>query len=162
MPIKFLDLGSNIVEFVNRPVSCPISYRLLDEPNGDLPLFTLEDSNEGLLLKTEIRDADNNIIIKINKNIIENLNDNDYKVEGVIGKGNNFKIVRIDDDAVIFNLKADKESVKVTGSFFFMGQEIEISPDKVCIKPMNCSFWGNRIKSPGNRCITLSQFGFAL
>ncbi|MDY9924827.1 hypothetical protein [Methanosarcina sp.] len=162
MTIKFLDLGSNIVEFVNRPVSCPISYRLLDEPEGDLPMFTIEDSNQGLLLKTELRDADNNIIVKISKNIIEKLNNKDYKVEGVIGIGNDFKVARTDNGAVIFNLKADNDSVKVTGSFFFMGQEIEITPDKVCIKPMNCSFWGNRIKSPGNRCITLSQFGFAL
>lgn len=68
MTIKFLDLGSNIIEFVNRPVVCPISYYLLDEPNGCLPMFTIEDSNQGLALSTELRDVDKNIIVKIRKN----------------------------------------------------------------------------------------------
>lgn len=46
MVIKFLDLGSNIIEFVGRPMSCPVSYHLLDEPNGKLPMFTIEDSKK--------------------------------------------------------------------------------------------------------------------
>ena len=132
MSTKFLDLGSNIIEFVNRPLVCPISYRLLNEPNSDLPMFTMEDSNQGLILNTELRDADKRIIVKINKNTIEKLDDNKYKVDGIIGVGNDFKVIRIDDEAVVFNLKADNESVKVTGLFFFLDQEIEITPDQVC------------------------------
>lgn len=162
MAIKYLDLGSNIIEFINRPVACPISYQLLDEPNGCLPMFTIEDSNQGLILDTELRDADKNIIVKINRNIIEKLDDNKYKVNGIIGVGNDFKVIRKDDNAVIFNLKADNESVKVTGSFFFLDREVEITADQVHIKPMNYSFWRNRIISPGNHGITLSQYGFAL
>jgi hypothetical protein len=162
MTIKFLDLGSNIVELVNRPVVCPISYHLLDEPKGYLPMFTIEDSNQGLILDTELRDADKNIIIKIRKNKIEKLDDNKYKVDGTIGIGNDFKVSRKEDDTVIFNLNANSESVKVTGLFFFLGREIEITTDRVHIKPMNYSFWGNHIISLGNRGITLSQYGFAL
>lgn len=162
MTIKFLDLGSNIIEFVNRPVVCPISYYLLDEPNGRLPMFTIEDSNQGLALSTELRDADKNIIVKIRKNKIEKLNDNKYKVDGTIGIGNYFKVTRIEDNTVIFNLNANSESVKVTGSFFFLDREIELTADRVRIRPMNYSFWGNQIISPDNRGITLTQFGFAL
>lgn len=114
-----------------------------------------------MILNTELRDADKSIIVKINKNTIEKLDGNKYKVDGIIGIGNDFKVIRIDDNAVIFNLKANNESVKVTGLFFFLDQEIEITPDRVYIKPMNCSFWGNRITSPDNHCITLSQYGFA-
>ena len=121
MTVKFLNLGSNIVEFINRPVVCAISYHLLDEPNGYLPMFTVEDSNQGLILNTELRDADKNIIVKISKNNIEKLDDNKYKVDGIIGIGNDFKVIRKDDNAVIFNLKADNQSVKVTGLFFFLG-----------------------------------------
>lgn len=162
MTIKFLDLGSNIIKFVNRPVVCPISYRLLDEPNSYLPMFTIEDSNQGLILNTELRDADKNIIVKIRKNKIGKLNDNKYKVDGTIGIGNDFKVTRIEDNTVIFNLNANSESVKVTGSFFFLDREIELTADRASIKPMNYSFWGNQIISPDNRGITLTQFGFAL
>lgn len=162
MTIKFLDLGSNIIEFVNRPVVCPISYHLLDEPNGCLPMFTIEDSNQGLILSTELRNANKNLIVKIRKNKIEKLDDNKYKVDGTIGIGNDFKVTRIADGTVIFNLNANSESVKVTGSFFFLDREIEVTTDRAHVKPMNYSFWGNHIISPDNRGITLTQFGFAL
>jgi hypothetical protein len=125
-------------------------------------MFTIEDSNQGLVLSTELRDVDKNIIVKIRKNKIERLNDNKYKVDGTIGIGNDFKVTRIEDNTVIFNLNANSESVKVTGSFFFLDREIEITADRVNIKPMNYSFWGNHVISPSNRGITLNQYGFAL
>jgi len=160
--VNSLDLGSNIIEFVNRPVVCPIYYHLLNEPKGDLPIFTVEDSNQGLILNTELRDANKNVIAKINRNTIEKLDNNKYEVDGIIGVGNDFKVIRKGDNVVIFNLKADNESVKITGLFSFYGSEIEITADRVHIKSINCSFWGNRITYSGNRGITLSQYGFAL
>lgn len=165
MTIKSIDLGSNIIEFVNRPIACPITYQLLDEPNGNYPLVKIEDSNQGLILNTELRDVNQEIIVKITNNKVEKLNDK-YKISGLIGVGNVFKVERLVDGVVIFSFKIDPESVKVTGLFNFLGREINVTDEKMFVKSaegvLEATIWGNRIRTSGMSGIRLTMYGFAI
>lgn len=160
MTFNYLDIGTNIIEFVNTPIWCPVSYKLLDEPNGKIDLFTIEDSNNGLILTTELRDVNKDIIAKIKKNTIEELN-KDYKIEGAINNGTGFRVIRKNDGLVIFNIRTIDETIKVTGFFDFAGWELNVTDDAIYVNPGNGKVYGN-YKSTMNNCgITLSLSGIS-
>lgn len=155
MTFNYLDIGTNIIEFVNTHISCPISYELLDEPNGKMHLFTIEDSEQGLILTTELRDVNKNKIAKIKKNTIEELN-KDYKIEGVINNGTDFRVIRKNDGLVIFNIRTIDETIKVTGFFNFVGLELNVTDDAIYVNPGNGKIQGNYMKTTDNSGITFS------
>ncbi len=161
MTLKYLDIGTNVIEFVNTPISCPVSYKLLDEPNGKMHLFTVEDSNKGLVLTTELRDSNKDIIVKIKNNTIEKLNEV-YKTEGKIEDGSSFRVIRKNDGLIIFNIRTIDETIKVTGFFDFVGWELNVTDDVIYINPGNGRVWGNHIVYADNHGVTLSNYGFTV
>src|SRR5690606_34498431 len=92
-----------------------------------VPLFTLENCDGSLLLTTEIRDANSEIIAKIDKNKFIQINEN-FDAEGEIEKGNGLVLKKKDDGTVIFNAKITEDQyVEVTGTFYVRGKKIYIS-----------------------------------
>lgn len=118
-----LILGSNVY-------ADPV-YNLLYKPDMDseerIPIFTLENCDDGLLLTTEIQDANSEIIAKIDKNKFIQINEN-FDVQGEIEKGNGLMLTKKDDGTVIFNAKITEDQyVEVTGTFYVRGKKIRIT-----------------------------------
>ena len=160
MKLKYVDLGSNVLEFVNVPVACPVTYELLGKPDAH-HLFTIEDSDLGLLVSADLRDKDSNPIVKITKNEIEKLDDK-YKTNGVIGESESFKVIRKEDNVVMFDVKTIHDSIKVTGYFYFGGREYSITENEVLILPEHIRLRGNLKRTSGNCGIVFSGYSLAM
>ena len=118
-----LILGSNVY-------ADPV-YRLSYQPeknSGDrIPLFTLENCDGSLILTTEIRDENSEIIAKIDKNVFIQINEN-FDAQGEIEKENGLTLTRTEDGAVIFNAKITEDQyVEVAGTFYVGGKKIRIT-----------------------------------
>lgn len=118
-----LILGSNVY-------ADPV-YNLSYQPGGNsgdlIPLFVLENCDSGLLLTTEIRDENSEIIARVDKNEFIQINEN-FDVQGEIEKGNGLLLTRKEDGTVIFNAKITEEQyVEVTGTFYVGDRKIRIT-----------------------------------
>ncbi len=126
-----LILGSNVYADPVYNLLYKPEYNLLYKPDMDseerIPIFTLENCDDGLLLTTEIRDANSEIIAKIDKNKFIQINEN-FDVQGEIEKGNGLMLTKKDDGTVIFNAKITEDQyVEVTGTFYVRGKKIRIT-----------------------------------
>lgn len=109
-----LILGSNVyADPVYR-----LSYKP-DQNNKDrVPLFTLENCDGDLVLMTEIRDENSNLIAKIDKNEFIQLNEN-FEAERKIEAESGFTLMRKEDRTVIFNVRITEDRyIVVTGTFY--------------------------------------------
>jgi len=127
-----LILGSNVY-------ADPV-YRLSYQPDmntGDkIPLFTLENCERGLILTTEIRDENSELVAKIDKNEFTQINEN-FDAKGEIEKGDGLKLTRKEDSTVIFNAKITEDQyVSVIGTFYVGGKKIHITDRTVEINDM--------------------------
>jgi hypothetical protein len=128
-----LILGSNVY-------ADPV-YRLSYQPDrntGDrIPLFTLENCDDGLILTTEIRDENSEIIAKIDKNALIQINEN-FDAQGELEKGNGLTLTRKEDGTVIFNAKITEDPyVAVTGTFYAKSKKIYITDRTVEINDVS-------------------------
>lgn len=128
-----LVLGSNVY-------ADPV-YRLSYKPDRDIgdrtPLFTLENCDGGLILTTEIRDENSELIAKIDKNEFIKLNEN-FDAQGEIEKGTGLNLTRKEDGAVIFNARLTEDQyVAVTGTFYVGDKKIHITDRTVEINDVS-------------------------
>lgn len=122
-----LILGSNVyVDPVYR-----LSYKP-DQNNKDrVLLFTLENCDGDLILTTEIRDENSNLIAKIDRNEFIQLNEN-LEAEGRIEAESGFTLMRKEDRTVIFNVRITEERyIVVTGTFYVEDKKIRITDSSV-------------------------------
>lgn len=107
-----------------------VSYE--DKNTGDRThLFTLENCDGDLILTTEIRDEDSELIAQINKNEFAQINEK-FDVQGEIEKGNGLTLTRRKDGGVIFNARVTEDRyVAVSGIFYVGGKKIHITDRKV-------------------------------
>ena len=110
-----------------------VSYEV-DKVTGDrINLFTLENSEKGLILTAEIRDEYANLIAKIDKNEFTQLNEK-FDVQGEIEKGTGLTLIGKEDGTVIFNARiTEDEYVAVTEILHIRGKKIHIADDAVRI-----------------------------
>lgn len=118
-----LILGSNVY-------ADPV-YRLSYKPDWSteerIPLFTIENCDGGLILTTEIRDENSNLIAKIDKNEFIQLNEN-FDLQGEIEVGSGITLTRKEDDAIIFNVRITEDQyVAVTGTFYVGDKKIRVT-----------------------------------
>lgn len=128
-----LILGSNVyADSVYR-----LSYQPDRNTGGRIPLFTLENCACGLILTTEIRDKNSEIIAKIDKNELIQINEN-VDAQGEIEKGNGFTLARKKDGTVIFNAKITEDQyVEVAGTFYAGSKKIHITDRNVEINDVS-------------------------
>jgi len=127
-----LILGSNVyADPVYR-----LSYQAEKDTGNKTDLFTLENCNSGLVLTTDIRDENSELIAKIDKNEFIQLNEK-YDVKGEIEKGDGLTLTKKEDGTVIFNAKITEDQyVEVTGTFYAEGKKIRITDRTVEINDM--------------------------
>ena len=128
-----LILGSNVYA---GPVY-RLSYKPDQNNEGRIPLFALENCDGGLVLTTEIRDENSNLIAKIEKNEFIQLNEN-FEAEGRIEAGSGFTLTRKEDKTVIFNVRITEDRyVVVTGTFYVEDKKIRITDSSVEINDVS-------------------------
>jgi hypothetical protein len=112
-----------------------VSYQ--DKNAGDKThLFTLENCDGNLILTTEIRDEDSELIAKIDRNEFTQISEK-FDVQGEIEKGNGLTLTRREDSDVIFNARVTEDRyVAVSGIFYVGGNKIHITDRKVEINDM--------------------------
>lgn len=118
-----LILGSNIYA----DQAYMVSYQTDKETGNRTHLFTLENSDDNLTLTTEIRDENSELIAKIDRNELTQINKN-FDVQGEIEKGNGLTLTRRENGDVIFNAKITEDGyVAVSGIFYVGGKKIRIT-----------------------------------
>lgn len=120
-------MGSNVYA----DTEYKLSYQA-DKNTGDKShLFTLENSENGLILTTEIRGENSELIAKIDRNKFIQVNEN-FDVEGEIERGKGLTLIRKEDGTVIFNARITEDQyIAVTGTFYVAGKKIYITDRKV-------------------------------
>ncbi len=119
-----LKMGSNV--YVNPAYN--VSYEG-NKPAGTKHLFSLENSNTGLILTTEIFDENNHLLARIVKNKIEYVCKK-FDAHGVIEKGLGFMIKGREDGNIIFSARVIKDGyVAVTGTFHVGSKKILITDE---------------------------------
>lgn len=118
-----LILGSNIYA----DQAYMVSYQTDIETGDRTHLFTLENSDGNLTLTTEIRDENSELIAKIDRNELTQINKN-FDVQGEIEKGNGLTLTNRENGDVIFNAKITKDGyVAVSGIFYVGGKKIRVT-----------------------------------
>lgn len=118
-----LILGSNIYA----DQAYMVSYQTDIETGDRTHLFTLENSDGNLTLTTEIRDENSELIAKIDRNDLTQINKN-FDVQGEIEKGNGLTLTNRENGDVIFNTKITEDGyVAVSGIFYVGGKKIRIT-----------------------------------
>jgi hypothetical protein len=122
-----LILGSNVYA---DPVYT-VSYQA-DKNTGDRThLFTLENCNGDLILTTEIRDENSELIAKIDRNELTQINEK-FDLQGEIEKGNGLTLTRRENGDVVFHTRITEDGyVAVSGMFYVEGKKIHITDRKV-------------------------------
>ncbi len=122
-----LILGSNVYA----DQAYMVSYQT-DKDTGDRThLFTLENCDGNLILTTEIRDENSELIAKIDRNAFTQINEK-FDVQGEIEKGNGLTLTKRENGDVIFNAKITEDGyVVVSGIFYVGGKKIHITDRKV-------------------------------
>ena len=127
-----LMLGANI--YANSEFT--VLYQADINSENKIPLFTLENSESGLNLTTEIYDENSNLIVKIDKNELSQVNEK-FDVKGKIEEGNGLTLTRKDDGAIILNARISEDGyLVVTGIFYVGAKKIYIANRAVEIDDM--------------------------
>lgn len=127
-----LMLGANI--YANSEYT--VLYQVDIDSDEKITLFTLENSESGLNLTSEIQDESSNLIAKIDKNELLQINEK-FDVEGKIEEGKGFTLTRKDNGAIILNTRITEDGyVAVTGIFHVKGKKIYIASRAVEIDDM--------------------------
>ncbi|AKB81656.1 hypothetical protein MSBR3_1078 [Methanosarcina barkeri 3] len=118
-----LILGSNIYA----DQAYMVSYQT-DKQTGDRThLFTLENTDGNLILTTEIRDENSELIAKIDRNELTQINE-EFDVQGEIEKENGLTLTKRENGDVIFNAKIIEDGyVAVSGIFYVGGKKIRVT-----------------------------------
>lgn len=113
-----------------------VSYQA-DESTGDRThLFTLENCDGDLVLTTEIRDENSELIARIDRNEFTQINEK-FDVQGEIKKGSGLTLTKKEDGNVIFNVRIiEDQYVAVSGIFYVEGKKIHMTDRKVEINDM--------------------------
>ena len=115
-----LILGANI--YANSEYT--VLYQADINSDEKITLFTLENSESGLNLTSDIQDESSNLIAKINKNELLQVNEK-FDVQGKIEEGNGLTLKRKDNGAIILNARITEDGyVAVTGIFHVGGKDI--------------------------------------
>lgn len=118
-----LILGSNIYA----DQAYMVSYQTDKETGDRTHLFTLENSDGNLILTTEIRDENSELIAKIDRNELTQINE-EFDVQGEIEKENGLTLTKRENGDVIFNAKIIEDGyVAVSGIFYVGGKKIRVT-----------------------------------
>lgn len=118
-----LILGSNIYA----DQAYMVSYQTDKETGDRTHLFTLENSDGNLILTTEIRDENSELIAKIDRNELTQINE-EFDVQGEIEKENGLTLTKRENGDVIFNAKIIEDGyVVVSGIFYVGGKKIRVT-----------------------------------
>lgn len=118
-----LILGSNIYA----DQAYMVSYQTDKETGDRTHLFTLENTDGNLTLTTEIRDENSELIAKIDKNELTQINKK-FDVQGEIEKENGLMLTKRENGDVIFNAKIIEDGyVVVSGIFYVGGKKIRVT-----------------------------------
>jgi len=113
-----------------------VSYQATRYTGDKTHLFTLENCDGDLILTTEIRDENSELIAKIDRNELIQINEK-FDAQGEIEKGNGLTLTRKEDGDVIFNARITEDGyVAVSGIFYVGGKKIHITDRKVEIDDM--------------------------
>ena len=122
-----LMLGSNVYA----DTAYTLSYQAEKNIGDKTHLFTIENSENGLILTAEIRDENSGIIAKIDKNEFIQVND-DICVEGEVEKGNGLTLTRKKDGTVLFSARITEDQyIAVSGVFYVEGKKIYVTDRKM-------------------------------
>ena len=118
-----LILGSNVYA----DQAYMVSYQT-DKKTGDRTLlFTLENSDGNLTLTTEIRDENSELIAKIDRNELIQINKN-FDMQGEIEKGSGLILTKRENGDSIFNAKITEDGyVAVSGIFYVESKKIRVT-----------------------------------
>ena len=118
-----LMLGANI--YANPTYT--VLYQADMNAENKITLFTLENGESGLNLTTEIQDESSNLIAKIDRSKLIQVNER-FDAQGKIEEGNGLTLTRKEDGAVILNARIREDGyVAVTGIFHVGGKKIQIA-----------------------------------
>jgi len=118
-----LILGSNIYA----DQAYMVSYQTDKETGDRTHLFTLENTDGNLTLTTEIRDENSELIAKIDRNELTQINE-EFDVQGEIEKENGLTLTKRENGDVIFNAKIIEDGyVAVSGIFYVGGKKIRVT-----------------------------------
>lgn len=118
-----LILGSNIYA----DQAYMVSYQTDKETGDRTHLFTLENTDGNLTLTTEIRDENSELIAKIDRNKLTQINKK-FDVQGEIEKENGLTLTKRENGDVIFNAKIIEDGyVAVSGIFYVGGKKIRVT-----------------------------------
>lgn len=81
-----------------------VSYQADEKTEDKTHLFTRENCNGNLILATEIRDENSELVAKIDKNEFIQINDK-FEAQGEIEKGKGLTLTKKEDGSVIFNAR---------------------------------------------------------
>ncbi|KKG32698.1 hypothetical protein [Methanosarcina mazei] len=147
-----LKMGSNT--YINSVYR--ISYLVDETTNGMVHLFTLKNTNSGLILTTDIRDQYGDILAKIVENKVSFIN-NGYSAEGAIGNKSGITITRTEDGCVIFNATIIEDNyAKINGILHVGGKRLQITEEEIKIDDVNRDIINN-ISLHGNTFIGIGD-----
>ena len=110
-----------------------MSYQANKNTGDKIHLATLKNCNNSLILTTELRDEDSDLIAKINDNELIQV-DQKFDVHGKIEKENGLTLTRKNDSTVIFNVRITEDGyVTVNGIFCAEGKIIHTADSEVTI-----------------------------
>jgi hypothetical protein len=96
-------------------------------------LLTLENSDKGLLLTTEIQDESGNPVAKIDKNNLTQTAEK-FEIQGKIESETGLTVTKKEGNTVIFNARITEDGyIAVAGTYYIKGKKIEISDSEIKI-----------------------------
>ncbi|HEY3362794.1 MAG TPA: hypothetical protein VGK06_13520 [Methanosarcina sp.] len=108
-----------------------VSYQTDINTGDKTHLFTLENCDGNLILTTEIRDKNSELIAKIDRSECIQINEK-FDVQGEIENGNGLTLTKRENGDVVFNAKITEDGyVSVSGIFYVDGKKIRITDRKV-------------------------------
>lgn len=121
-----LILGSNV--YADQMYT--VSYQ--DKNTGDrMHLFTLENSDDGLILTAEILDKNSEIIAKIDRNKLTQISEK-FDVQGEVEKEKGLTLTGRETGDVVFNARITEDGYMAVGGIFYAGdRKIHITDRKV-------------------------------
>lgn len=118
-----LILGSNVYA----DQAYMVSYQTNKDTGDRTNLFTLENCDGNLILTTEIWDENSELIAKIARNELTQINKN-FDMQGEIEKGNGLTLTKRENGDVIFNAKITEDGyIAVSGIFYVGGKKIRVT-----------------------------------
>jgi hypothetical protein len=121
-----LILGSNV--YADQMYT--VSYQ--DKNTGDrMHLFTLENSDDGLILTAEILDKNSEIIAKIDRNELTQISEK-FDVQGEVEKEKGLILTGKETGDVVFNARITEDGYMAVSGIFYAGdRKIHITDRKV-------------------------------